>query len=183
VQKEMNDRGLKLTEVWFRLLADAARGTREAQETLRSFSEAALRPERLARQIAKLLPAGVSAPTPEMIGDWVESFWAATGVVPRGRYLELLERYEALRERLEEAEVTIRKFRRLHGEKGHESDAEKVLDLWASAVGETLRAQADWMRSWIPRPPEWQGGKGERRTADAPPKKRERPPRTARKRG
>ncbi|MGH7858638.1 MAG: hypothetical protein ACREQY_15040 [Candidatus Binatia bacterium] len=151
----MNERSLKLTEAWFRLLAEAARGTREAQETLRSFAEAARNPEKLARRLGAFLPAGVSAPSPETIGDWVESFWAATGVVPRARYLELLERYEALRSRLEEAEVTIGKLRRLLGEKGHEGDAQKVLDLWANAVGETLRAQAEWMSGWIPRPPEW----------------------------
>ncbi|MGH7822108.1 MAG: hypothetical protein ACREQ9_20285 [Candidatus Binatia bacterium] len=153
----MNERSLRITEIWFRLLADAARGTREAQETIRSFTEAALDPQTLARRIARLLPAGVSAPTPETIGDWIEGFWATTGVVPRARYLELLERYEALRSRLEEAEVTIGKLRRLLGEKGHEGDAQKVLDLWAGAVGETLRAQAEWMRGWIPRPPEWRG--------------------------
>jgi len=71
------------------------------------------------------------------------------GVVPRSRDVELLERYEALRARLEEAEVTIRRLKRLLSEKGHEGDAEKLLDIWSTAVGETLKSQADWMRTWI----------------------------------
>jgi hypothetical protein len=26
---------------------------------------------------------------------------------------------------------------------------QKLLDLWSNAVGETLRSQAEWMRTWI----------------------------------
>jgi len=145
----MEDRNLKFAEAWFRLLSDAARGTRAAQATIRSFAEGQVTPQTVARQIARFLPAGVSPPAAETLQQWTEELWATVGVVPRYRYLELLERYEALRGRLEEAEVTIRRLKRLLGESGHEGDVQKLLDLWSNAVGETLRSQADWMRTWI----------------------------------
>jgi hypothetical protein len=152
--RAVDDLNLKLVESWFRLLAEAARGTRTAQDTIRGLVDGGLSPQELARQIARILPSGVSPPTAEDIGRWTEGFWATAGVVPRARYLELLERYEALRERLEEAEVTIRRLKAMLSEKGHERDAEKLLDVFASTVGDTLKAQADWMRSWIPLAPE-----------------------------
>jgi len=151
----MSNGNLKAAETFFRVLTEAARGTREAQETLRGILEGGLSPQKLAGRIARLLPVGVSPPSTETIGQWVESLWATTGVVPRSRYLELLERYEALRARLEEAEITIQRLKKLLSEQGHESDAQKVLDVWAGAVGETLKAQAEWMRGWVPLPPEW----------------------------
>jgi hypothetical protein len=163
----MEDRNLKFAEAWFRLLSDAARGTRAAQTTIRSFAEGRLTPQTVARQIARFLPAGVSPPAAETLQQWTEELWATIGVVPRYRYLELLERYEALRGRLEEAEVTIRRLKRLLGESGHEGDAQKLLDLWANAVGETLRSQADWMRTWI-----GAGGEGETPHPPAKPKPR-----------
>jgi hypothetical protein len=76
----------------------------------------------------------------------IEQFWNMLGLVPRYRYDELEERYEALRSRLEEAEVTIQRLRKLMDEKGREPEARQVLDSWASAVGETLRMQAGIMR-------------------------------------
>jgi hypothetical protein len=150
----MEDRGLRFAEAWFRLLADAARGTRTAQSTIRSLADGELTPEKLTRQISRWLPAGVAPPSADLLKQWTEDLWSTIGVVPRSRYVELLERYEALRARLEEAEVTIRRLKRLLSEKGHEGDAQKVLDLWSNAVGETLKSQAEWMRTWI-------GGSGE----------------------
>lgn len=147
----MDDRRLRLTEAWFRILAEAARGTRAAQATIRDFAGGQLGPEKVARQIARWLPGGVQPPATEKVTQWMDELWSAIGVVPRSRYQELLERYEALRARLEEAEVTIRRLKRLLSEKGHEGDAQKLLDLWSTAVGETLRSQADWMRTWIDR--------------------------------
>jgi hypothetical protein len=143
----MSDQRLRFTEEWFRLLAEAARGTRTAQSTIRSLAD--LTPDKIARQIGRWLPAGVTPPAAESLAEWTEELWSRIGVVPRSRYQELLERYEALRVRLEEAEVTIQRLKRLLSEKGHESDAQKLLDLWSNAVGETLRSQADWMRTWI----------------------------------
>lgn len=148
----MSDETLRFTEEWLRLLAEAARGTRAAQSTIRSL--ASLTPEKLARRIGRWLPAGVAPPAAESLAQWTEELWSRIGVVPRSRYQELLERYEALRLRLEEAEVTIQRLKRLLSEKGREGDAQKLLDLWSNAVGETLRSQAEWMRTWIAGPGE-----------------------------
>ncbi len=145
----MEDRNLRLAEAWFRLLADATRGTRTAQSTLRSFAQGQLSAESVARSLARFLPAGVTPPGPAAIQQWTENLFQTVGVVPRSRHLELLERYEALRIRLEEAEVTIQRLKRLLSESGHEGDAQKILDIWSTAVGETLRSQTEWMRGWL----------------------------------
>jgi len=145
----MEDRNLRLAEAWFRLLADAARGTRTAQSTLRSFAQGQLTAEGVARGLARFLPAGVAPPAPATIQQWTENLYQTVGVVPRARHMELLERYEALRLRLEEAEVTIQRLKRLLSESGHEGDAQKLLDIWSNAVGETLRSQTEWMRGWL----------------------------------
>src|SRR5690349_19025545 len=129
----MEDRGLRFAEAWFRLLADAARGTRAAQSTIRSLADGKLTPEKLTQQISTWLPAGVAPPNADTLKQWTDDLWSTIGVVPRSRYVELLERYEALRARLEEAEVTIRRLKRMLSEKGHEGDAQKLLDLWSSA--------------------------------------------------
>src|SRR5262245_8028281 len=143
----MSDQTLRFTEEWLRLLAEAARGTRTAQSTIRGLAD--LTQDKLASQIRRWLPAGGTPPAAESLAQWTEELWSRIGVVPRFRYQELLERYEALRVRLEEAEVTIQRLKRLLSEKGHEGDAQKLLDLWSNAVGETLRSQAEWMRTWI----------------------------------
>ena len=145
----MDDRNLRLAEAWFRLLADAARGTRAAQSTIRDLAKGQLSAQGVARQLARFFPAGVTPPGPEQIEKWTENLFQTVGVVPRSRHLELLERYEALRVRLEEAEVTIQRLKRLLSESGHEGDAQKILDIWSNAVSETLRSQTDWMRGWL----------------------------------
>lgn len=148
----MDDLDLRLAEAWLRLLAEAVRGTRSAQRALRAFAERLQAPAELARRLSTFLPAGVSPPRPEALERWLERFWGVAGLVPRRRYEELLERYEALRARLEDAEVTIRKLRRLLGDRGRERDAKQLLDVWASAVTETLRTQAGWMSRFVPPP-------------------------------
>jgi hypothetical protein len=170
----MDDRGLRLAEAWFRLLADAARGTRTAQATIRSLADGKLTPEKLVQQISDWLPAGVAPPAADTITQWTEELWSAIGVVPRSRYQELLERYEALRARLEEAEVTIQRLKRMLSEKGHEGDAQKLLDLWSNAVGETLRSQTEWMRGWIAGPGEGEALGEEKPEPPPPPKRRKR---------
>lgn len=171
----MDDRNLKVAEGFFRLLADAARGTRAAQTAVRSLVEGRVSAEGVVRQLAGVLPAGVKPPTPATIQKWTEDVWTTVGVVPRSRYVELLERYEALRARLEEAEVTIRRLRRLLDESGSPDDARKILDLWSNAVGETLRSQAEWMRTLI-------GAVSDEPAAAAPPPRRAPPQSTKRKR-
>jgi hypothetical protein len=139
----------KLMEAWFRLIAEAMRGTAEAQAAVRSLTESATDPEEMARWMVRFLPPGTDTSGYAAFGEWLEEWWRMMGFVPRSRYLELLERYEILRARLEEAERTIQHLRAMLGVRGQEEEARKVLDLWETALQETLKTQAEWMRTWM----------------------------------
>ncbi len=150
----MNETNLRIAEAWFRLLAEAARGTVTAQQTLRALADGGLSRENLLRGVSQFLPAGVPAPSADTVEQWIEDLWSTAGVVPRSRHLDLLERHEALRARLEEAEVTIQRLKQKAAEKGEEPAAQSLLDVYTSAVGESLKAPADWMRGWLTPTPE-----------------------------
>jgi hypothetical protein len=148
-------------ELWFRLMSDAMRGTADAQEAIRTLGEMPTTPDQLTRWMTRFMPmaAGQTA-KPEMMGDWLEDTWKMMGVVPRYRYLELLERHEILRNRLEQAEKTIHSLRKAtSGAKIPEQEFQQILNLWEGMLQETLSMQADWMRSWTR--PEDTGEKGE----------------------
>ncbi|GAB4444697.1 MAG: hypothetical protein Fur0044_40960 [Anaerolineae bacterium] len=137
-------------ELWLRLMSDAMRGTADAQEAIRTLGEIPTTPDQLTRWMTRFMPlmAG-QTPGPEMMGDWLEDAWKMMGVVPRYRYLELLERHELLRQRLEEAEKTIQKLRKTSsGNKMPEQEVQQILNLWEGMLQETLSMQADWMRTW-----------------------------------
>jgi hypothetical protein len=138
----------KAMETWLALMAEAMRGTAEAQEAFRSLTAASSSPEELKQWLARFMPFASPTATPERFEDWLEEWWRAMGVVPRSRYLELLERYEILKTRLEKAEETIHKLRAMLG-KDHEQDAQKILNMWDTMVQESLKAQAEWMRTWM----------------------------------
>lgn len=137
-------------EQWLRLMSDALRGTADAQEAVRALGEIPTTPDQLTRWMSRFMPMAVGQTTkPEMMGDWLEDTWKMMGVVPRYRYLELLERHELLRSRLEEAEKTIQKLRKVTtGAKIPEQEVQQILNLWEGMLQETLSMQADWMRTW-----------------------------------
>lgn len=152
----------KVMETWLRLTAEAARGAGEAREAVKSLGEAPTTPDELVRWWGRFMPPGVDLTKPEQFEAWLEQWWRALGVVPRSRYLELLERYEGLRTRLEEAEATIQRLRTTLGQGGRQEEARKILDVWESTLQGTLEAQAEWMRAWTS-----QHGKGDRSTDDS----------------
>jgi hypothetical protein len=89
---------------------------------------------------------------PDVIRGWIENWCTLTGMVPRSLYLEVLERKEVLRTRLEEAEATIQQLR---GTKRFEAQGNEIvsawetaINLWQMAVQSTVKAQNEWMRSW-----------------------------------
>jgi hypothetical protein len=137
-------------ELWLRLMSDAMRGAADAQEAMRSLGEMPMTPDQMAGWMVQFMPvAAAQISKPEMSGDWLEDTWRMMGVVPRYRYLELLERYELLRQKLEQAEKTIQKMRKAtSGGKMPEQDAQQVLDMWEGMIQETLSMQAEWMRGW-----------------------------------
>jgi hypothetical protein len=133
-------------------MSEAMRGTADAQEAVKSLGEMPTTPDQLTRWMTRFMPmalAGHPTATPDAFRDWLEDSWRMMGVVPRYRYLELLERYELLRQRLEDAEKKVQKMRTtMLIDKVPEQEAQKVLDMWEGMLQETLKLQADWMRAW-----------------------------------
>lgn len=139
----------KLLEDWLRLAADAMKGATEARRALEAFGQAPLSPEALARWAALWMPgrSGETQSLSELQGV-VEDWWKAIGVVPRHRYLELLEKYEELRTRLEEAESKVRDLRELLAKKGWEQETRGALEKWEETTHKILEAQAEWAKAW-----------------------------------
>ena len=138
-----------VVEAWLRLMSDAMRGAADAQEAVRMLGEMPTTPDQMTRWMSLFMPNAKSSPKPEAMEDWLEDTWRMMGVVPRHRYLELLERHEMLRSRLEKAEKEIEKLRKnMHSGNVPEQDAQKVLDLWEDMLQETLKTQANWLRTW-----------------------------------
>lgn len=141
-----------MLEAWFTLMAEAMRGTQEAQEAFRALSEISANPEELSRWMARFMPAAVASTAnlqPETFEAQLEEWWRIMGVVPRSRYLEVLERCDTLQRRLDRAEETIRDLRaRLAGQERQEAEAQKALDVWNTMMAETLKSQVEWMKAW-----------------------------------
>lgn len=134
----MDDRGL--ANAWSTLLK-VVHGSRETLEVLLPLA-AGLTRDQLAALIAR-----ASAPGTTSTEEPLEQIWHLLGVVPRPRYDEVLRRYEVVRARLEEAEATIQELRKLLDHKGREAEARNVLDSWGAALQETLKVQAQFVRS------------------------------------
>lgn len=140
-----------IMEVWLRLMGDAFRGVSDAQEAVRSLSEAPMTPDKLTLWTSRFMPSLMGTTQPEAVSDWMEDTWRMMGVVPRYRYLELLERHEQVRSRLERAESEIKKLRKATLTSAAEmptQEAQKVLDMWEGMLQETLKIQADWIKGW-----------------------------------
>ncbi len=141
----------KLIEAWFSLMSEAMRGSNDAQEAFKMFSGTSMKADDMSRWMSRFMPTGASANVgqPEMFGEWVEQWWRVMGVVPRQRYLDLLERHESLRLRLEECEKS-RKQHSMLDVSGQQEQAQKALNLWGTTMEDMLKMQADWMRTWFP---------------------------------
>lgn len=139
------------TEMWLRLMSDAMRGTADAQKAVRSLGEVPTSPAHLTSWITQFMPSagGSLTAAPDALGDWLEDSWRMMGVVPRYRYLELLERHEILRTRLEKAEKEIRNLRKTtFATDVPKQEAQRVLDFWENMLQETIKMQSGWIRSW-----------------------------------
>src|SRR5262245_64207663 len=95
-------------EAWLRLVTETMQGGARAQETFRCLAEAWKSQEELNKWMQRFLPVRSETSRPEEVREWIEDWWKVMGVVPRSRYLELLERSEVMRARLEGAEEAIR---------------------------------------------------------------------------
>jgi len=142
----------KLMQAWFTLMAEAMKGTEEAQEAFQTLSNMSGDPEEMSRWMAKFMPGAAASAgnlQPEAFEEWMEESWRMMGVVPRPRYLELLEKCDTLQRKLDKAEETIQNLRAKLDSKGQqEVDAQKMADLWGTMMQDTLNAQTEWMRTW-----------------------------------
>lgn len=141
----------KVFEAWYTLMAEAMRGTAEAQDAFQKLSDMSSNPQDFNRWMAQFMPGAASSFNfrPENFEDQLEAWWRMMGVVPRNRYLELLEKCDALERKLAKAEETITSLRQRLGSQGQqEDDAKKVLDMWGTVMEETLKTQTEWMKTW-----------------------------------
>lgn len=134
----------RAAEAWFHFFSEVMRGSAQAMEAWRSLLPGSS-PEDLARLASGL--TGSSGTGQGLAQDWMEDWWKAMGVVPRSRYLEVLERCETLNRRLEQAEATVSKLEKLLAA-GDQAKAREMLGAWQSLAQETLKTQADWMKAW-----------------------------------
>ena len=136
-------------EAWFTLMTEAAKGAQGAQEAFQSLAKVS-HPADLGRWMRTFMP-GLAGPAlhqqAQTLEAWLEEWWRIIGVVPRARYLELLEKHDALRRELEKAQKAIRKLHETLGHKG-EPYAKNILDVWNAMLDETLKVQAEWIRVW-----------------------------------
>ena len=120
-------------------------GGNQAQDTFRFLAQAWKSQEELNRWMERFLPKNETF-SPEEVRERIEDWWKIMGVVPRSRYLELLDRCEVLRARLEEAEATIQQLRATVGVTGQEKQANEV---WETTIQTTLKAQDEWVETWL----------------------------------
>jgi hypothetical protein len=141
----------KTLEAWYTLMAEAMRGTGEAQEAFNALSEMSSTPEEFNKWMAQFMPglAGSMKMQPEGFEEQMETWWRMMGVVPRARYLDLLEKCDTLERKLEKAEKTIESLRqRLGVQEQQEEDTKKVMDMWGNIMQDTLKTQTEWMKAW-----------------------------------
>lgn len=152
----------KIMETWLNLMTEAVRGNSDARETVRALTMSPVRPDEMLRMITRFSPMGgmISGGQAEMVNDWLEEYWKAMGVVPRYRYLELLERYERIRERLEELEANRTQFPATL-EKTRSESTQRVINTWASLLEETMKTQQEMLRTMAQGPTERTADSGE----------------------
>lgn len=136
----------KLMEAWYRLMAEAVRTGNDMSASMPKGEGPPV--EWLANWMRDHDLPG-APPTPnEVSDDWLEQWYQMMGVVPRRRYLKVLDRNEQLRQQLEEAN---RRIERLGGAAATSQNqgkaAEEMFDYWKQSMEDTLNAQKRWMRS------------------------------------
>ena len=141
----------KLIEAWYRFMAEAMRETSDTQQFFEKYAEGQDPSKWLARWMKQQGADAPPAPdefSDELPDEWLEQWYKMMGVVPRSRYLELLDRYERLRKQLEEAQKKIERLGGSPNTQQQEQAAEEVMNIWKSTLDETLKAQSEWMRTF-----------------------------------
>lgn len=156
-----------LIEAWYRFLAEAARETSDVQTFFDTYAEGQKPAEWIARWMKQQGDTG-APPKPEDLPDeWLEQWYKMMGVVPRARYLRLLERHEKLRQDLEAARKKIEQLGGSFESKEQQAAAKEIMNLWTDTFGKTMEAQSEWMRAFTEAPSE--DAKTDGGEDDAPP--------------
>jgi hypothetical protein len=138
---------------WFNLMAEAMKGTKESQEAFQRLSNISGDPAEVGRWMTQFMPAAAAASAnlePAAFEEWMEESWRLMGVVPRPRFLALLEKCDTLQRKLDKAEETNQKLRaRLDDKDQQEFDAQRMAEVWGTMMNDTLNAQTEWMRTWV----------------------------------
>jgi cobyrinic acid a,c-diamide synthase len=148
----------KAIEAWFTLMAEASRGSQEAQPNALTLPPMSANPEAWQQWMSTFMPGitanpasqqGEAALPAEAFEESLENWWRMMGVVPRSRYLELLEKHEQLQRKLEKAAETIKTLQAMLStqEKGQQ-EVKKVMDIWGNMLEETAKTQSQWMQTW-----------------------------------
>lgn len=147
----------KLLEAWYRFMAEAVRETSDAQAFFEKYARGQSPAEWVARWMQQTGAADAPPAPADRPDDWMEQWYTMMGVVPRARYLKLLERHEQLRQDLEAARKTIERLGGSFDRGASGESAEDFMNLWTSTLDKTLEAQAEWMRSFSESAPSDEG--------------------------
>jgi len=142
-----------LIEAWYRFMAEAVRETSDTQHFFEKYAKGQHPTEWLARWM-KQHGAEEAPPAPDDLPDeWLEQWYKTMGVVPRSRYLKLLERHEKLRQELDEARQKIEQMGGSYDSEEQKKAAEDMMNMWKSTLDETMKAQSEWIRAFSESPP------------------------------
>lgn len=144
----------KAIEAWFTLMAEASRGSQEAERTFNALPPMSANPEAWQQWMSTFMPSMTANPASEQgegFEEWQENWWRMMGGVPRSRYLELLERHDQLQRKLEKADETIKTLQSmLSTQEKSQEEVKKVMDIWGSMMEETAKTQNQWLQAWTP---------------------------------
>ncbi|MEO1480030.1 MAG: hypothetical protein AAFV01_15795 [Bacteroidota bacterium] len=94
---------------------------------------------------------GAARPSGEEDEPATEQWYRAIGMVPRQRYLDLLDRTEQLRRKLEEAEARLERLHKSNASTAEATEvASEMVASWQDTMRETFQAQAAWMKAFEP---------------------------------
>lgn len=138
-----------LWNAWIDFSVAAMKGAEGARKAMQGMATGTPSPESLSQWIGKWFPEGASR-SDEVI-EVLETWWKTLGVVPRQLHEEVLKQNQVLQNRLQDAEATISRLRRLLAEstaKQAQEQAEVLLTEWETATRDVLETQADLARRW-----------------------------------
>ena len=136
----------RVMETMFRLLSDALKGVDRAQDAFTALSELPPTPDALVDWAKTYAPNLGDMTSSKLFGEQLEDWFRVVGFVPRRRYLEVLERYDQLRSRLEETEKAAEEVKAVL-DPTHA--ATRLIDTLGKTVETTLRTQSNWLKSFL----------------------------------